>query len=219
MRALRCVAPLVTLIGCMSCDTATEPVVPLRQESTLTFLGNLNASSNLTEFFREPRDSRTPKYIVVAPSSLAHEVNLNGDIGIVCDEEDTGTLWVFFQLDDSPNISSYHLDCRSRNGAGGGSAEGVGPLRQESTGTFQGNVNVPFNLTAAFKLPKDPRTPKYIVVAPSSLAHEVNLNGDVGFECDEVGTGTLWVYFQLDDSPNTSYYDLTCRPHDQGSAG
>jgi hypothetical protein len=84
--------------------------------------------------------------------------------------------------------------------------------------TFVGKVGSPFNLTEGFRLLGDTRRPKYIVVVPASLASNIELDGDVGFVCEEVGSGILWVYFQLTDDPNTSFYDLSC-DHSQGIGG
>jgi hypothetical protein len=54
------------------------------------------------------------------------------------------------------------------------------------------------------------------VVQSSGLISQTQVNGDITIECVQEGTGTLWVAFT---SPDTRYYDLTCRTHEQGNGG
>jgi hypothetical protein len=76
-------------------------------------------------------------------------------------------------------------------------------------GTFDGEVFFPFGVSSMLRLTGKP-TVKSISVSPSELATIFSTNGEIGFVCQKIATGVLWVYYSIYDDPFSEYYNLTC---------
>lgn len=77
-------------------------------------------------------------------------------------------------------------------------------------GSILGTGNIPFNLSKALGLIGKPAL-QSLSVSPGDLATALSIGTDVAFNCERIGTGTLWAYYSVYDDPFVEYYNLECR--------